>query len=249
MSKVDEWWRTFFSGGMVEFWLRATSDEQTRQEADFILQALQVAAPAKLLDVPCGGGRHSLELARRGLDMTGVDLSPEFLAAARAKATDPSAKVTWEQREKRDLPWRRHFDGAFSFGNSFGYLDDAGNAEFLKAVARTLKPGAKFLLDACYLIEGVLPSFQERVWYPLGDGVVLAERHYDHVTSRLHVEYTWIQGGKSEKRAMSARLYSYREIAQLFEDAGFTDLQAFSSLAREPFKFGSTRLLLVGRKE
>lgn len=249
MSKIDEWWRTFFSGGMVEFWLRATTDEQTRQEADFIAQTLHVSAPAKLLDVPCGGGRHSLELARRGYHMTGVDLSTEFLAAARAKTTDPSTKVTWEQRDMRDLPWRDQFDGAFSFGNSFGYLDDADNADFIQAVARALKPGARFVLDACYLSEGVLLNFQERAWYPVGDGVVLADRRYDHVTSRLHVEYTWIQGGKSEKRAMSARLHSYREIAELFEEAGFTNLEAFSSLAREPFKFGSKQLLMVGTKK
>ena len=51
---------------MVEWWLRAMTEEQTRQEADFIQEMLQVATPARLLDVPCGGGRHSLDLANRG---------------------------------------------------------------------------------------------------------------------------------------------------------------------------------------
>ena len=248
MNSEPDWWRTFFRGGMVEFWLRATNDEQTRQEADFIQQMLEVAPPARLLDVPCGGGRHSLELASRGFQMTGVDISPDFLTAARAGSQERKVAVRWEEREMRDLPWPAEFDGAFCFGNSFAYQDDAGNAAFLKAVARTLKPGARFLLETGYITETLLPSLQERAWYPLGDAVVLADRRYDHTTSRLHVEYTWIQGGHTEKAAMSARLYSFREVSQLLTDAGFTELQAFGSMAREPFRLGAEGLLACGRK-
>ncbi len=68
----DDWWRTFFSGMAVESWLKATTAEQTRQEAQFLVEALQVAPPARLLDVPCGGGRHCHALAELGYDMTGV---------------------------------------------------------------------------------------------------------------------------------------------------------------------------------
>jgi SAM-dependent methyltransferase len=148
----------------------------------------------------------------------------------------------------RDLPWPAAFDGAFCLGNSFAYYDDQGNADFLKAVARTLKPGARFLLDTGYLVEGLLPVLQERTWYPWGDILTLADRRYDPATGRLHVEYTSIHDGKVEKWPMSARLYTYREVRRLAEDAGLTDLQGYGSLAREPFAFGSRRLLLVGTR-
>src|SRR5262249_91447 len=142
MTATRDWWRTFFSGPMVEGWLKATTEEQTRQEIDFIQEMLGVSPPARLLDVPCGGGRHSLALAARGYQMTGVDISAEFLAAARAVAVTGPGQVAWEQREMRDLPWSTAFDGAFSMGNSFGYDDDEGNADFFRAAARVLKPGA-----------------------------------------------------------------------------------------------------------
>jgi SAM-dependent methyltransferase len=248
MTAPHDWWRTFFSGAMAEFWLRATTDEQTRQEAEFIEQTLQVSPPARLLDVPCGGGRHCLALATRGYELTGVDLSTDFLGAARSAAAARAATVQWEQREMRQLPWQGAFDGAFCFGNSFGYDEDDGNAEFLKAVARALKPGSRFILDVGYVTEVLLPSLQERAWYELGDMLVLADRHYDPAQGRLHVEYTVIRDGRREKAAMSARLYSYRELVQLFRGAGFGDVEGFSSLTREPFKLGSRRLLLVGRK-
>jgi SAM-dependent methyltransferase len=243
-----EWWRTFFSGWTVEGWLRATTEEQTRQEADFIEAALQVAPPAKLLDVPCGGGRHCHALAGGGYTMTGVDLSSEFLDAARAAAEGRPGTIAWEHREMRDLPWTESFDGAYSFGNSFGYLDDDGNAAFLKAVARALKPGARYVLETSYLMEVLVPSLQERTWYPLGDLIWLADRRYDPADGRLYVEYTCVRDGALDKRSMSARLHTCREVLRLLEDAGFTDMQTYRSMAREPFRLGSDRLLVIATR-
>jgi hypothetical protein len=148
----------------------------------------------------------------------------------------------------RDLPWPGTFDGAFSLGNSFGYYDDAGNEAFIRAVARALKPGARFVLNTGYLTEGLLPVLQERAWYEMGGIITLAQRRYDPADGRLYVEYTTIRDGKVEKWSMSARLHTYREVRHLFEAAGFTDLQGYSSLALEPFQFGSRQLFLVGTR-
>jgi SAM-dependent methyltransferase len=248
MDSSSDWWRTFFSGPMVDSWLKATTEDQTAREAAFIREALGVLPPARLLDVPCGGGRHSRALARLGYDMTGVDLSAEFLAAARSQAPDGPGSVAWEQREMRDLPWPEQFDGAFSFGNSFGYLDDAGNAEFLKAVARALKPGARFVLDTSYVMESLLSVIQWRTWYETGDILMLADRRYEPAEGRLHVEYTWISEGKTDRRSMSARLYTYREVFRLLEEAGFTDLQGYGSITREPFRIVCGQLLVSARR-
>jgi SAM-dependent methyltransferase len=243
-----EWWRTFFSGPVVDSWLKATAPEQDGEEAEFIRSALGVAPPAKLLDVPCGGGRHCRALAALGYEMTGVDGSTDFLAAARSISAGLPGKLTWEQRDMRDLPWPSTFDGAYLFGNSFGYLDDDGNAAFLKAVARALKPGARFVMDVSYVMEVVLPSLQERAWYQTGDIIMLASRQYDPVRSRLEVEYTWIRDGAVDRRSMSARVYSFREMLRLLEEAGFVNIEAYGSLARAPFRLGSPRLLAVAAK-
>ncbi len=248
MTATVDWWRTFFSGMIVESWLKSTTAEQTRQEADFIRETLRVPPSARLLDVPCGGGRHCHALAELGYHMTGVDISAEFLEAANAPAGVGPGTIAWEHREMRDLPWQGALDGAYSFGNSFGYLDDEGNAAFLKAVANALKPGARFVLETGYVAETLLPVLQERAWYPVGDMLMLSHRRYDPIEGRLHVEYLHIRNGERDRRTMSARIHTCREVFRLLADAGFTDMQAYGSLAKEPFRLGSNRLLMVATK-
>ncbi len=248
MAVPSNWWQTFFSGMFVESWLHMIGEEQTQVEAEFIKKELGISPPAKILDVPCGGGRHSLALAAAGYQMTGVDISTDFLEAARSKAEERKATVTWEQGDMRDLPWRQEFDGAFCFGNSFGYYDDKGNEDFLKAVAGTLKPGAKFLLDTGALIEGILFSFQERNWYQIGDIKFLRNARYDPPSSRVETEYTLIRDGQTETKSALHRIFTYRELFALVEEVGFTDVQGFAGFNREPFVLGSKRLLLIATK-
>ncbi len=219
MNAQTNWWETFFEGAMVDLWLRAVTPEQTEREADALLRALDVRAGAEILDVPCGGGRLSLAMANRGYQATGVDWSTEFLAHARAQ--DEAGAVTWDRREMRDLPWRDRFDGAFCVGNSFGYLDDEGNAAFLRAVAGALKPGARFILETPMVIENLLEQILHRAWWKVDDLYLLVANDYDHTRERLETEYTVISNGRVDVRRGTHRAYTYRALVELFHSAGF----------------------------
>ena len=253
MNDQPEWWRDFFSGPVLDFVRFSRDLETTLEEANFIEQSLELQPGDKILDVPCGGGRLALELARRGYQVTGVDISSELLDSARSKAEDETLQVTWKQGDMRDLPWREVFDAAICCWSSFGYFDESENAAFLKAVSLTLKPGALFLLDTP-LIETRLPEMeaQERIWWPVGDLRALEERDFDHETSRVESKWTFIrdgqQGAQTTKKLLSLRLYTYRELSHLLEQAGFADHQAYGSLDWEPFGLGSTWLYLATTK-
>jgi SAM-dependent methyltransferase len=242
-----EWWREFFAGLAVDMWRIAVSPEQTRKEADFIQRVLRVSAPAALLDVPCGNGRLSIELASRGFDVTGVDISESFLNEARA-AGNRRFKTAWECREMRDLPWTARFEGAFCFGNSFGYLDDSGNADFLKSIHRVLVPGGRFVLDASSVAENVLPQIQNHTEMEVGDILFIEDNRYDHRSGRLETEYTFIRGKQTEKKFGSHRIYTYREFETLLTEAGFGGCEAYGSPDEEPFTFGAQGLFLVTSK-
>ncbi len=131
----------FFSGVALEFWRRAMSPEQTRREADFLAKVLTCPPPSRLLDVPCGNGRHAVELAGRGYQLTGVDSSEEFIAEARAATPLP---IRWLLGDMRELPWSGEFDGAYCSGNSFAYFDGIGGSPVSVSRLSRLETGRAF---------------------------------------------------------------------------------------------------------
>ena len=243
-----EWWKDFFSGLAIDMWRQTCTEEQTRSEADFIQRALRLAPPAAILDVPCGSGRLAIDLASRGFTATGVDLSPQFLDVARATAGEKGVTIAWHHRDMRDLPWPLSFDGAFCFGNSFGYLDDDSNADFLDAVYNILKPGGRFVLDASSVAENVIPKIEKHTEMQVGDILFVEDNHYDHELSRLDTVYTFVRGGQTERKFGSHRIYSYREFHGLLRDAGFVNCEACGSFTGEPFEFGAHGLFFAAQK-
>jgi SAM-dependent methyltransferase len=242
------WWQNFFHGIALDLWRAAVSAEQTKAEADFIEQQLNVGAGAKLLDVPCGNGRLSLALAARGYQLTGVDFASEFIAEAKAKARAEDLLVDWQERDMRDLPWAKEFDGAFCFGNSFGYLEEQENEDFLKAVSSALKPGAGFILDAPATAECSLPTFSERRSFEIGDITLTVNNKYDHEQARMVTDYHFIRDGQDDCRPGSQRIYTYRELANLCRKYGLQVEASYSSLTGDPFHLAAHRLLLSCRK-
>ena len=115
--------------------------QKVQRTADFLAAQLQIESGMSVLDVPCGNGRHAVELARCGIHMTGVDLSAGFVAEARARVPE----IEWVQGDMRELPWKSRFDAAYCWGNSFAYFDHDNCCRFLEAVARALKAGGRQL--------------------------------------------------------------------------------------------------------
>jgi SAM-dependent methyltransferase len=233
----------------LDFWRAAISEEQTRAEADFINNQLCLPVGAKVLDVPCGNGRLSIELGAFGFEMTGVDLALEFLEEAKRNADARGVSIDWRHSEMRALPWTNEFDGAFCFGNSFGYLDDDENVDFLSVVSQTLRPGARFILDAPAIAECLLPHFLEKRTIALGDVTATIESHYDHEQSRIFPNFTFVRNGVEDKRSSSQRIYTYKELAELLTASGLEPVAAYGSLTEESFKLGAHRLFLVCQKQ
>jgi len=220
------------------------SPEQPRKEADFLERALRPVPNAQLLDVPCGNGRHALELATRGYSMTGVDSSEEFLADARAA----SPSIRWLLGDMCELPWRDAFDGVYCCGNSFGYLNAASAHTFLAAVAGALKPGGRFVMDTGMAAESILPSLGKGRWHRLGDMIVLSENQYHPAESRLDIDYTFIQNGKVETHPSSSYCFTTGELCRMHAVAGLELVEMFDWFVDQPYQLGSRGLVMVSQK-
>jgi ubiquinone/menaquinone biosynthesis C-methylase UbiE len=243
-----EWWQTFFSGIVLDMWQQAIPEPYTRAEADFISSLLRLRAGASILDAPCGEGRIARELAAKGYQLSGVDMAQDFLEIARTKAKQRHLTIAFEQGDVRSLRFADDFDGAVCWGNSFGYFDDAGNTAMLQSLARALKPGSRLVLDASSNAESRLPNFREREWAKIGDVLFLEENEFDHAQGRMITHYTFVREGKEETRTGSHRIYTYREICRMLKDAGFTQVESYASLNKDPFKLGANQLLMEAIK-
>ena len=248
MSSESQWWRTVFTGPWAGVQKLVKTAETTREDSEFIAGFLQGCQGGKVLDVPCGTGRLCLELARRGYEVTGVDLSPALLGEGRIIAETEGLSVNLENRDMRDLPWKGEFDAVICFWGSFGYFDDAGNLDFLRAVFRTLKPGGKLILDT-HVLETLYPHFgRGGTWQEVGGALVLRDNQFDHRNSISITQLIIVKDGQVHRETTSIRIYTFRELANQLEDVGFIGLESYGSLAREPFDVRSERLYVVANK-
>lgn len=242
------WYERFFQGVALDLWRKAADRDLTVAEADFLERTFQLPAGARILDVPCGMGRIALELATRGFTLTGVDLSAESIAEARELSAGAGLAIEWRHGDMRDLPWPGEFDAAFCFGNSFGYLEPAGNRDFLHAAARCLKPGGRFALETGNLAESVLPRLKHQEWARVDDIWFLEENRYLPEQSCMQTTYTFIRKGEATTRTGLHWVYTAREFRGLVEEAGFGVEGWYGSLNGDRFDVGTPQLILVARK-
>ena len=221
---------------------------QTEREVSFLLEGLQLPPVGNVLDVGCGYGRHSMEIASRGHNVTGMDLSLPLLMRAADAARSRNLTVNFLHRDMREMTFDSEFDGAFCYMTTFGYFDDDANRKVATQIARALKPGGRLVLDIAnrdYLIAD-LPA---RVWWQGVGCMVLEEASFNYFTSRLHVQRSVVyEDGRQSEQEISIRAYSLHEIGKVLHQAGFRVVEVSGGLApalRGKFFGGDSRQILV----
>ena len=242
-----DWWNHFFEGLAVEFWKAALPPEATRADVDFLWKHLRLSSGARVLDVPCGAGRLSVPLAARGAALTGIDISPAFVEAAREAASAAGVSARFSVGDMRELP-RGAFDAVFCFGNSFGYLDDPGNEAFLEAVAESLVPGGRFALDLGQTAESVYPRLDPRQEAEMAGFRFVEETRLDPMTSRIENVFEFSKDGVSERKLASQRVYLAGDIVRMLGRAGLETRAIYGSTEEAPFVLSAHRLLLLAEK-
>ncbi|MGX7829667.1 class I SAM-dependent methyltransferase [Actinokineospora sp. 24-640] len=241
------WYVDFFTELPNEFWRRAVPPETTVEEIDFVEERLGLAPRSLVLDVPCGSGRHSLELARRGHRVTGVDLSAEAIGHARRAAA--GLDVDLVHADMREIPRDNRFDAVVCLGNSFGYLELDGLREFTAALGGAVRPGGGLVVDFASAAESILPGYQaEPRTMRTGDITVLATNEYDVAGSRMLSHYLFTRGEEELDVTAIHHVYTVAQIVDLLSGNGFTDIELFDGPSGEPYGIGSGRLLLTARR-
>lgn len=217
----QDWYRKIWSLDIKNMsWV-----EGTKEEVDFIVDLLELSGTERVLDLACGFGRHSIELAKRGYSVVGVDITRDFIEEARRKAAYEGVDAKFICADLRDVAFDDAFDVALNIADgAIGYLEsDEENLKIFDLIASSLKKGGKHFMNICNA-EHAEMHFPKRYW-EIGDKELsLPEFHWEKETRRMLYGGWGLKFGEIAERpseeAMEAhsytRLYSVYELEAIF---------------------------------
>jgi SAM-dependent methyltransferase len=243
------WWEDLFNDDYLRTCERL-SDEQIASEVAFIEDRLGVERGGAVLDLACGTGRHAIELARRGYEVVGFDLSLAMLARAGEEAQDRDAKLNFVQGDMREMVFEEQFDGVYCWNTSFGYFEEDKNAQVIDRVHRALKAGGLLLLDVINR-DFLIRQSPSLAWFE-GDGCVcMDEMNVDFITSRMKVKRTiMLDDGRSREIEYSMRVYSLHELGKILHEHRFKVCEVSGRMGTPGVFFGneSPRVIILAEK-
>jgi len=224
--------------------------ERDRRDVARVLDLLQLPVGARLLDVPCGQGRHAHLLAESGFDVDGLDYSATLLEKAKERGVGKTLRYTKGDMRKLPSRWTGRFDAVLNLFTSFGFfLDPADDRRTVAEFARVLQPGGMLLWHGGSR-DGVMARFLARDWWRTENGTLIThERRFDSLSGVLTVETQWTGPDGSGTRDHRIRLYTATRLAELCAEAGLIVEAAYDGWADRPLRRRSTEMLLVARKE
>ncbi len=237
----ETFWRTF-----APFMFPSSRIDAAAEEIEQVL-ALTGIDRGKVLDMGCGPGRHAIELARRGFEVTAVDSTPCLLRTARERAGAAEVDVEWVLGDMRDFARPASYDLVISIFTSFGYFrGDDENTAVLESFRRNLRPGGLCLIELIPK-ETLARIFQPAGATPLpGGAVVFEQREVSDDWSRLRVAWTLVEGDAATRFELDHAIYSAQELKDRMRAVGFGSVRCFGGLGGDPFGPESRRLAVVG---
>jgi len=259
-KKSDEW----FKDG--DFWERfapimfdsahwaevpAVADAVTRlARFDFYYNTPKeplVSSP-RVLDLCCGFGRISAELARMGFAVTGVDITESYLQTAREDAKYENLNIEYIHSDVREYKKPDFFDLALNLYISFGYFaDQKDDLLLVRNAFESLKKGGTFIVETLGK-EIAVRDFVEAEWFERAGFTVLTQ--YEPLDSWTFLKNRWIllKDGEKVEKVLTQRLYSASELRALLLEAGFSKVEIYGDWDESPYNHRAAKLIAVGRK-
>lgn len=249
MSDEGTWWDGYFDDTFVDLYRDFLTPQRTALEVQGLREMLDLEAGARVLDVACGWGRHTLELAAHGARAVGVDFSPRLLSSARRRAEIARSGAAFLRGDMRALPFAGGFDVVLSLFSSLGYFESADDdLAVLRGMHRALRPGGRLVVETMHR-DHLAGRYADRDWWETESGtMVWVEREFDAVEGVSREWTRWRRGGKEGEKFHRIRLRTATEWDALLRAAGFQPLDWYGDYELAPFVHTSETLLVVARR-
>ena len=243
MNWYEEWFNT---KEYLEIY-KNRDDVEAETLAELILSNIKIDSGAKILDMSAGAGRHAINFARRGYNVTAVDLSENLLKVAKENASVYDFQIDFVHSDIRKFETSDRFDLVLNLFTSIGYFEsDEENFELLRKAYNFLKPGGYFVLDYFnrnYLETNLVPNSVETI-----NGTIINQNRTIQ-GNRVIKEIVIGKNGDTKKYFESVRMFSFDELQTELESTGFKINSAFGDLDGKPFVLEtSPRVIIIASK-
>ncbi|NLO74157.1 MAG: methyltransferase domain-containing protein [candidate division WS1 bacterium] len=247
-SRTSDWWERFFASPDCIPLSFFPAKQETDAEVAGLVRMLGLRQRTRIADICCGAGRHLVPLARRGYDVTGLDISTWLLTHAKERAARRGLSPRLVLGDARALPFRDGaFDVAWNLFNSFGYCDtDEENQAILQEAARCLAPGGQFLLDTRNPQYQILFAPPRRTVRAAGKLRLVQFCTHERERHRLRVVWKTPEG--QIVHYASFRLYQIEELRAMMQKAGLEEIGLYAGYDGRPFNSGERVLMYHARK-
>jgi SAM-dependent methyltransferase len=250
-SQNSRWYVDFFRGDYLNVYGHTFTEERAAKESAFVVRALDLKPGASVLDLCCGQGRHAAQLAKLGMNVTGLDLNPDYVKLAEQAAKAANVAIETVTADMRAIPFADRFDAIVNMYSSFGYLEsETEDLKVLESASKSLKPRGRLLLDMLNR-EWAIDNYIQNDWHRGPDGTLYVERRdLDFATSRMHVHFIVVDpnGGRRESIGHNIRLYTLTEMARLLDHASLRINAVFGGFDGEQYAISTRRMIVVADK-
>lgn len=228
--------------------------EDTKRQADFLIEKLGLKGGERILDLACGFGRHSLELARRGFDVTGIDITPDYIHYAAEQAEKKHLPARFICSDVRSADYENEFDAVLNMADgAIGYLEnDEENLKIFKVVSKALKHGGKHFMD---IMNGSYAEthFPCKLWDEGEKCLTLSNFEWNSSTKTLiYGQLDYRYGEPLPKPEMTEgnpiRLYSIGEIKDIFSSLGMKVSDSYADFGGKPSSDNDIQLMICSEK-
>ncbi|MFZ2193108.1 MAG: class I SAM-dependent methyltransferase [Candidatus Moraniibacteriota bacterium] len=260
----NNWWEEDY-GFFGEFYMQGddsvegyhesrklTLKQRTNEEVNGIINLCSLKKKDVILDCPCGYGRHSIGLARRGYLVVGSDINSYELLIAKKEAERQRVKAEFKKENMLNLKYKNKFNAIINMWYSFGFFElERDNIKVLKNFYDALKDGGVFLMHTDVNLpkmhNGKFREYEKRRLK--GRGILRQVEFYNKKTKRNNG--VWIiedNNGSIRMKDYSVRVYSKNEFISLCKKVGFRSVNVYSDWSGKKYDEESDDMIIIVKK-
>jgi 2-polyprenyl-3-methyl-5-hydroxy-6-metoxy-1,4-benzoquinol methylase len=248
-----DWYKSYYDEDLTQTTLNSERMQiLAKKQILGLSKILKIKKSDKILDVPCGQGRHSMLLAKKGYSVQGIDISKTCIKLACESAKKKELDIPFGLGDMSDLKkFKGQFDVVLNLFTSFGYFPtERQNEKVMKNFVACLKPKGRLCIEILNA-ESLLLNLVPRGWHEDEDKYILESVTYDKRRKRINNTWTFLdkKTAKTKTYPHSLRIYTKVELESLMRKCGLSKIKVYNGFAGGKFKSKeSHRILLIGEK-